>query len=50
MLLQQITKCFVGEFLERFHVVGREHLKFLPRLVMKLHAFANHGSPRKFEN
>jgi hypothetical protein len=43
VFFQQVVEGLVGEFLKRFHAFMREHLKFVPGLFVKLHAFANHG-------
>lgn len=43
VLSQQIGERFVGEFLERFHAVGRKQIELVPGFVVKLYAFADHG-------
>lgn len=43
VLFEQVVEGLVGKLLKGFHAFTREHLKFVPGLLVKLHAFANHG-------
>ena len=42
VLFEQVVEGLVGKLLKGFHAFTREHLKFVPGLLGKLHAFANH--------
>ncbi len=43
VFFQQVVEGFVGELLKGFHAFTCEHLKFVPGLLVKLYAFADHG-------
>src|SRR3978361_1996440 len=46
VLLEEIAERLVGQLLECFHLIPREQVHCLPRLLIELHALAGHISGR----